>query len=306
MNKAFAQQERQVSHFMYDMISVNPGSAGSSNQISANLIGRQQWTGIDGAPNELILNLSSPFKLFHKNHGVGLSILRDRLGFNSDNTLQLSYAYQFTVGKGRLGLGITGMADNQRMSDVQWVSGNSPIQDPDSDPAIPRGDQNEWAVDFAAGLFYRTEELYMGVSVTHLLEDEFVYQSTLPNADARFKPVRHYYFTAGYNLPLTNPLFELQPAVFLQSDLRGTRIDLNTTLLYNKKIWAGVTYRVGAAVVGMIGMQILNGVKVGYSYDFDTSALSRFSNGSHEVFVGYNFTLGIDKIPQRYKSIRYL
>ncbi len=76
--------------------------------------------------------------------------------------------------------------------------------------------------------------------------------------------------------------------------------------MYNKKFWAGVTYRVGSAVVGMIGLDILNGVKVGYSYDFDTSALSSSSNGSHEIMVGYSFKVGIEKIPQKYKSIRFL
>jgi type IX secretion system PorP/SprF family membrane protein len=111
---------------------------------------------------------------------------------------------------------------------------------------------------------------------------------------------------AGYNIQLSNPAFELLPSVFLQSDARMTKIDLNTTLLYNKKFWAGVTYRVGAAIVGMVGLEILNGVKVGYSYDFDTSALTSFSKGSHEVMIGYSFTVGMDKIPQKYKSIRFL
>jgi hypothetical protein len=76
--------------------------------------------------------------------------------------------------------------------------------------------------------------------------------------------------------------------------------------MYNKKFWAGVTYRVGSAVVGMIGMDIMNGVKVGYSYDFDTSALANFSKGSHEIMLGYSFTLGVEKTPQKYKSIRFL
>ena len=76
--------------------------------------------------------------------------------------------------------------------------------------------------------------------------------------------------------------------------------------MYNKKFWAGVSYRVGAAVVGMIGIDILNGVKIGYSYDFDTSALISYPKGSHEIMVGYDFTLGIEKTPQKYKSIRYL
>lgn len=304
---SFSQQERQVSHYMYDQISTNPGSAGSSDQISANAIGRQQWAGIDGAPVDFIVNLSAPFKLFNAHHGVGLSIWKDQLGFNNDINLTVSYAYQFTVGNGRLGLGISGIFDNQQMDNPQWIIPSSPLHDPNNDLAIPTGDQNEYTIDLGAGLFYRTDELYVGLSATHILEDEFIYQSEgLTPVESTLKLYRHYYLTAGYVIQLSNPSFELLPSVFMQSDARMTRIDLNTTLLYNKKFWAGVTYRVGAAVVGMIGLEIMNGVKVGYSYDFDTSELSSFSKGSHEVMIGYSFTVGMDKIPQRYKSIRFL
>lgn len=159
-----------------------------------------------------------------------------------------------------------------------------------------------------AGLFYRTDDLYVGVSSTRLLEGEFVYtqNSTAGSPESTDKLVRHYYLTAGYTLQMSNPAFELLPSMMLQSDLTATKIDLNATVMYNKKFWAGVSYRVGAAVVGMIGIDILNGVKIGYSYDFDTSALDNFSKGSHEVMVGYSFTLGVEKTPQKYKSIRFL
>ena len=66
---------------------------------------RQQWVGIDGAPQDIVLNLDAPFKLFKAHHGVGLSISDDKLGFNDDINLSLSYAFQFQLGNGKLGLG---------------------------------------------------------------------------------------------------------------------------------------------------------------------------------------------------------
>jgi type IX secretion system PorP/SprF family membrane protein len=303
----FSQQERQVSHYMYDLVSVNPGSSGSSDQISTHAIMRQQWVGIDGAPVEFVVNLSAPFKLFKANHGAGLSIWKDQLGFNNDINLSVSYAYQFSVGNGRLGLGISGSFDNQKLDNPEWVIPTSPVHDPTNDNAIPTGSQNEYIFDLGAGLFYRTEELYVGISATHLMEDEFVYQTEgTSTSSSSLKMYRHYYLTAGYNIQMSNPAFELLPSVFIQSDTKMTRVDLNTTLMYNKKFWGGVTYRVGAAVVGMIGLEIMNGIKVGYSYDFDTSDLARFSKGSHEIMIGYDFTVGVDKIAQKYKSIRFL
>jgi type IX secretion system PorP/SprF family membrane protein len=300
---AFSQQERQVSHYMYDHTSINPGSAGSSDMISAHAIIRQQWPGLEGAPTQLILNLSSPFRLGTTHHGVGLSVWQDKLGFNSDIDLSLSYAYQFQVGNGRLGLGISGSAINREVNGSEWIFPDPSIS---TDDDVPSGNQNEFALDLGVGLFYSTEELYVGLSSTHVLESEFKYENSSTNLTVSEKLSRNYYLTAGYSLQFANPLIELLPSIFVSTDTKVTKIDVNATLMYNKKFWGGVSYRVGSAIVGMVGVSILNGVKIGYAYDFDTSKLMNVSKGSHEVMVGYDFRIGVDRIPQKYKSIRYL
>ncbi len=296
---AFSQQERQVSHYMYDQISVNPGSAGSKEMISTNVIFRQQWPGIEGAPTDFILNLSAPFKLGTTHHGVGLAIWQDEIGFNRDIDFSVSYAYQFSVGNGTLGLGISGNFINREI-DPTWI-----YPEIDTDDDVPEGEQSEMAWDLGAGLFYRTEELYFGISSTRLLENAYEFQNQNSQI-TEDKLTRHYYLTAGYTLQMANPALEFLPSVFLQSDTKVTKIDVNATLMYNKKFWGGVSYRVGSAVIGMVGISILNGVRIGYAYDFDTSKLMNVSKGGHEIMVGYDFRLGVEKIPQKYKSIRFL
>jgi hypothetical protein len=56
----------------------------------------------------------------------------------------------------------------------------------------------------------------------------------------------------------------------------------------------------------MAGLEILNGVKIGYSYDFETTDLIGFQKGSHEIMVSYSFKVGVEKASQKYKSIRFL
>lgn len=301
MTGAFSQQEREVSHYMYDQISVNPGSAGSSDMISTHGIFRQQWVGMDGTPGDYIFNLSAPFKLGNTHHGVGLALWQDKLGFNSDIDASLSYAYQFSVGNGRLGLGISGSFIDRAVNPT-WVLAD----DVPTDPDIPWGKQNVMAFDMGAGLFYSTEELYVGISSTRILQNDFKFKGQNSSVNVKDKLARQYYLTAGYTIQMANPSLEFLPSIFLQTDTKVTRIDVNTTLMYNKKFWAGVTYRVGSAVVGMVGINILNGVKIGYAYDFDTSKLMSVSKGTHEIMLGYDFRIGVEKIPQKYKSIRYL
>ena len=77
-------------------------------------------------------------------------------------------------------------------------------------------------------------------------------------------------------------------------------MDVNVLLEYNKRFWGGVSYRLGDAVVVMAGTELPNGLRVGISYDFTTSAIGAYSNGTVEFMLGYNLEVGTDKYSQRY------
>jgi type IX secretion system PorP/SprF family membrane protein len=152
------------------------------------------------------------------------------------------------------------------------------------------------------GVFYRSENLFLGISTTHLNQARIRYE----NVNSPPYLVRHYYLTGGYNLQLANPLFEIMPSFVLSSDGKANQIYVNTTLRYNKRFWGGVSYRGNEAIVGLLAVELFNGVRIGYSYDFTISRIRRHSSGSHELTVGYCFDLSLDRTPQKYKSIRFL
>ena len=89
-------------------------------------------------------------------------------------------------------------------------------------------------------------------------------------------------------------------------DGKANQIYLNTNVRYNKRFWGGVSYRGGDAIVGILGVELFNGVQVGYSYDFSITKIGKYSSGSHELTIGYCFDLSLDRTPQKYKSIRFL
>ena len=300
-----AQQLPNVSYFMYDYTRTNPGSLGSKDMICASLIGKTLMQGFEGAPQNVFANIEAPFKLFGGKHGVGLSLYTDQIGFYNDFSIKAGYAFRINVAEGTLGIGLNGNF-RQKSLEPEWVEGvNTDIA---NDPNIPQGKQeniNGFGAGF--GLFYRSEDIYLGASVSNIYSSEFNYESQEGNQTLAKETIRpHYYVTAGYNFQLSNPAYEIEPAVQIYSDGVSTTFDLNGTLTYNKRIWAGVSYRAGAAVVGMVGFTILEDVRVGYAYDYNTSALSRHSSGNHEVLINYCFKVGVEKSPQRYRSIRYL
>jgi type IX secretion system PorP/SprF family membrane protein len=288
---------------MYDNVRTNPGSMGSMDMICITGIMRQQMLGFPGNPNNFFFSAEAPFNLFGAKHGVGLTIYRDALGLQSDINLNLSYAFRFNIGEGTLGIGLNGgFVDNElTFQDFK------PNDEVGIDPNIPQGNPDGMTFTMGAGLFYRSEEIYFGASVLNLNSPTVKTTPTQSGTiESSYNLTRHYYVTAGYNMQLNNPAWELKPAVLLISDEKTTQMDLNLTVAYNKKIWGGVSYRTGSAVIGMIGLQLIEGLKVGYSYDFYTSALMNHNQGSHEILLNYCFKIGAEKAPQKYKSIRYL
>jgi type IX secretion system PorP/SprF family membrane protein len=303
-----AQFSPQVSHFMYDQLRTNPGSAGNTDMICANMIIRDQMHGFPGGPKTYLFSVDAPFKLFGVQHGVGLSGYQDVIGFYKNTDFAITYAFRWSLGNGLLGIGAqVGFVKNELDANGKWItsSGDAPAAD---DPNIPQTSPSKSKLNFAAGLFYKTEDIYFGISSIDINNPVMEAASTSGASGATYKINRQYYITAGYTMQMKNPVYELKPAVQLKSDGVATDMDVNLTLLYNKSIWGGVTYRTGEAVVGFLGLELTKlvpGLKVGVSYDFITNSLSHKTE-TYEILLNYSFKIGVEKAPQKYKSIRFL
>lgn len=293
-----AQQDPSFSQSRSVLTYYNPAAAGSNDRICLNLDHREQWVGFKGAPSTSFFSADGSFSFFGADHGLGLTILNDAYGFNTDLGISLDYAYRVDLGSGKLGIGLSLGLMNKAL-DPDWITPDG-MGDIQGDPYIPQNKESRVGFDLGFGFFYRSENLFLGISTTHLNQARIQYE----NASQYL--VRHYYLTGGYNLQLANPMFEILPTFVLSSDGRANQLYLNTNLRYNKRFWGGVSYRAGDAIVGIAGVELFNGIRIGYSYDFNVSRISKYSSGGHEFTVGYCFDLSLDKTPQKYKSIRFL
>ncbi len=306
-----AQQDYQVSQFMYNQIAFNPGAAGNKDMACVSGILRKQWTGMEGTPQDIIINANTPFRLLKKDHGVGITFFKEDIGFNEDIDLKVCYAYRADVGNGKLGIGAGLNITNRGFNKADWVTYNintNTIGDGSDDNSIPKSLDKVFAFDVSFGLFYKTEDLYFGISSTHINQSSYKFYKTSGSSELEtpVKIARHYYITSGYTIQLANPSFEVTPSILIQSDGKIHKFDLNAIVSYNKKFWGGVSIRPGSAVVGMLGFEILNGAKIGFAYDFPTTAITNYYNTSYEILLNYCFKIGVDKTPQKYKSIRFL
>jgi len=293
---AFAQQDRLITHFMFDKMSVNPGVTGMNmtDAFCATSIYRNQWDKVNGAPNSVVLNVDANINRYIRNSGLGISFYHDAIAYTRQNTAVLNYSYHFDLpGVGVLGAGL-GIGITSLGMDPEWVPPNTL-----ADGSLPVA-FSETQLDANFGLYFKgTPGYYVGLSSTHLPAPSFDDASTAP---VGLNTARHYYLMGGYTYSGILPGDDLEGNLIVKTDVVKTSFDLNARYIWQKKLYGGLTYRLSDAVGIMAGANIfeliggprgprLPTASVGYSYDISVHKLSSISTGSHEMFVKFCYFL---------------
>lgn len=276
MVPGFAQQDSQYTHYMYNTITINPAYAGSRGVTSIFGLHRTQWVGLDGAPTTNAFSIHSPIQ--NSRLGIGLSFVNDKIGAGDQSNIGADLSYSIpTSEKYDLSFGIKVSAD---LLNVDYTKLNR--YDP-SNPLFQNNIDNEFAPNVGAGVYYHSDQLYLGFSVPNFLNVRHFDD----NASAAVKDRLHYYLMGGYVFDLS-PSVKLKPSV-LTKIVSGAplQVDLSANVLLQDKVSLGLAYRWSAAATAMAGIQITDGLLVGYSYDFDTTSLENYNSGSHEIFLRF-------------------
>ncbi len=296
---ASAQQDPQISQHMFNHLMINPGFAGNNGQINLMLLNRQQWVGFPGAPVTTSFQTDAAVKLIGNTDGLGFTVVKDAIGYENNISFGVNYAYRFQLGQGQLGCGISVGMMNKNISPGWSASQGGDLVD-GSDPYLPKQEVNGLLTDVGAGLFYRHKKYYLALSSTHINQPSFSFEEK-----GHYSLKRHYYLTGSFNKEMNDDRFAVQPSFFLKTDGTTSQVDLDLIIQYNRRFWGGIGYRIKDAVVVFLGFEMLNGLKIGYSYDLNTSVLARYNSGSHELFISYAVLLNKNR-GQKTKSVRFL
>jgi type IX secretion system PorP/SprF family membrane protein len=277
-----AQQDKLITHFIYDKMSINPGETGIDDGICATTIYRNQWDKINGAPNSAILNVEANMNRFFPG-GLGISFFHDAIGFNRQNNVLLNYAYPLRLGNaGTLGIGAGVGIVNFGMSPV-WVPPTTTI-----DNSLPVG-FSATNLDLNFGFYFKgNQDYYVGLSSTHL--NESLLKKTVGVVSQEYQVARHYYLMGGkkFRDVLGG---DLDAQVLLRTDLVKVSADINVRYLWKDIAYGGLTYRTIDAVGVMLGWMPVKNLTIGYSYDVTTNKLASVSRGSHEILLKYCYFL---------------
>ena len=272
----FAQQESQYTHYMYNTININPAYAGCRGVTSIFGLHRTQWVGLDGAPTTNAFSINTPFE--NSKIGLGVSFVNDKIGASNQNNIAVDMSYTIQTSENYdLSFGIKASGD---LLNVDYTKLNRYDL---NNPLFQNNIDNAFSPNIGAGLYYHSDKLYLGFSVPKFLVTKHFDDNRSSSVENRL----HYYLMAGY-------VFEVSPSVkfkptFLTKMVTGAplQVDLSTNVLLQDKFTMGLSYRWSAAVTAMAGIQISEGLLVGYSYDFDTTSLANYNSGSHEIFLRF-------------------
>ena len=89
-----SQQTPLTSFYWNNYSFFNPAMSGVAHKHEANVIWRNQWEKVNGAPNNLFVNYA--INLADK-HGLGVNYMYETIGFTGKNQVKLNYNYQLKL-----------------------------------------------------------------------------------------------------------------------------------------------------------------------------------------------------------------
>ena len=306
-----AQFDPQIGQYMFMRSTYNPAAVGEGDLMRVYGGHRMQFTGIMDAPMTTNFSFSSPFVIGKTSHAAGVRFMNDRFGLFSNQSFYAEYAYRIKLGKGYLSVGadlgfinLSFAVDSVNLKDVADLVKDHAYHNA-TDNAIPEASgQNGvsgMGFDLGVGVYYSTPTWWAGVSYGH------VTQPRLQWSDKAEVEVRGTFYAAGgYNWRLRDKKWVLMPSAMLQTDFAGWDVNLTMLAQLNNRYRFGLGYRIAGSVNILLGMDIINGLQVGYTYELPANGLIRESYGSHELYLAYGFNVLKPKRTNRYKSVRYL
>ncbi len=273
-----AQQNPHYTQYMFSGLVINPAYAGVDEALSAMVIDRRQWSGLEGAPTTQTLSLHT--LTAKRKVGLGLLVVNDKIGIHRNLTIQGSYAYHLKVASNSfLSFGLQAGAFHIRSDYGSIQNGSAP------DPKLNNAVINELFFEVGAGLYFRSKRFHWGLSAPELLPKTTSLNET---ESIDLKNVNLFSFLK-YRMAVS-PAWEVEPALLVKyaNDL-PLSADAAVTFIYKDILTAGVLYRWDSSLGYLLKARITTQLQFGYAYDFPMGSLNQLNNGSHELMVQYLF-----------------
>ncbi len=272
-----AQVDPLYAQYLNNPMLINPAYAGLNNNLNAAISYRKQWAGFEGSPTTF--NVNGHSSLFDNRMGVGLMIVKDNVGINSNTEVHGTYAYRLDLDQKYLSFGL--------QAGVISYKGNYNDLNPydPQDPAFTEV-QNVTKPSFGAGLILHSERYFIGLSVPRMLK------AKVSVDDVESQLYSQHFYAMGAYVFYINEHLRLKPSVLLKS-VKGSPLstDVNFAMTFEEKITAGI-YTRNLNAYGLMGQIRFGGsYRFGYAFEVPSgnSVGARFT--THELSFGINLAV---------------
>lgn len=276
-------QERYIfsQHFVNPIL-INPGASGFDDAHSLLFNYRNKWASFPGAPKTYAFSYDG---LVADKVGLGGFVMQDQFGALQSLKAQLSYAYHLMGDNYKVGIGFTTEYIQYRATGAL----DGPMDFDANDPLIKERQSGDKFFDLAIGAHGKIADQFLfdvvfpGLVRTKLNNDVATQQE-----DRTF----NFIFGVGYEYEVENYDFMVIPSLYVKK-LRNVPLHVEGNLLlsfYEGQLSGGLSYAYGAEnrFGAMLGTGI-NNFRFYYSYNVSFQAFQSYSNGAHEITIGYKF-----------------
>src|SRR5687767_2332093 len=224
-----AQVDPLYAQYLNNPMLINPAYAGLNNNLNAGVTYRKQWAGFEGSPTTY--NINAHTSLLDNRMGVGIIVLKDNVGINSNTEAHATYAYRLDLDQKFLSFGL-------QAGFISFKGNNDELNPYDpNDPAFSEN-QNITKPSFGAGLILHSERYFVGLSVPRMLKAKVTF------ADLETELYSQHFYAMGAYIFYVNEHIRLKPSVLLKS-VKGSPLsaDVNFAVNLEEKYTAGVFTR---------------------------------------------------------------
>jgi type IX secretion system PorP/SprF family membrane protein len=274
---SWSQTDPLYAQYLNNPLLINPAYSGLNNNLSGSATYRKQWAGFDGSPTTF--NVNAHTSLRDNRMGVGLIILKDKAGVNSNTEVQATYAYRLDLEGKKLSFGLQGGMVNFR-------GNNDDLNPHDVGDPLFTGNQNITKASFGAGAILSSDKYLIGLSVPRMLNSK----ATIGGTEAQLYS-QHFYLMGAYIIYF-NEHIRFKPSVLLKG-VKGSKLstDLNFSANIDEKYMAGVFTRNLNTYGLMAQMKVGETLRFGYSFEVPSNNSVGAKFTSHEFMVGLNLAV---------------
>ena len=287
--QAGAQQIFAISQYMQHNFIYNPAASGAADDPSIGAIYRKMWSGIDGGPQTTILYGDTHFD--KKKVGLSAFVYDDKTGPTEriGGQFGLSYGVQLDKTNTRkLMFGIGGSFLQYKIDKTDIIDNPA---DYAGDNALISAPNSKFTGDAAAGVYYKSPTLNVGVSVQQIIQTQlgFINES---NTTTVGKLYRHYYVQADYKLKVDEDDDLIPNALLMYQPNSPIDLQAGARLMHADFIWIGFGYHYQQSFSAYAGVKIDHRFEIGYAYDQYQTPLSFVStsgSAANELSLRYYF-----------------